>query len=173
MWPVQGRGILEIGGVLEIARMKSNQRSKASKAKAQNSVGTGGPPVGYGTRQTTARSPPQLGRAAHLQRDPRGWIYQGLLSGRPDEVGTQVLPFFEPFGLSSRSCCSTGRLMRSLSPIGGGGGRSEASPFFHCENTVHNSNFSPGWGGGRGQDRMARRQRRGPTSTPGPRHSLQ
>jgi hypothetical protein len=70
-----------------------NQRSKARKAKARNDVGTGGPPVGYGTRQTTARSPPRLGRAAYLQRDPGGWTNQVLLSRRPDEVGLQVLPF--------------------------------------------------------------------------------
>ena len=74
--------------------MEPNQRSKASKAKAQNNVGTGGPPVGHGTCQTTARPPPRLGRGAHLHRDPGGWISHGLLSRRPDEVGTQVLPFF-------------------------------------------------------------------------------
>ena len=35
------------------------------------------------------------------------------LSRRADQVGMPRLPIFEPFGLSSRSCCSTGRLMRS------------------------------------------------------------
>jgi hypothetical protein len=45
-------------------------------------MGTGGPSVGYGTRQTTARSPPRLGCAAHLQQDPGGWTNQVLLSRR-------------------------------------------------------------------------------------------
>jgi hypothetical protein len=35
--------------------------------------------------------------------------------GQLDKVGILWLPSFEPFGLSSRSCCSTGRLMRSSS----------------------------------------------------------
>ena len=34
---------------------------------------------------------------------------------RPDKVGIPWLPTFESFGLSSGSCCSTGRLMRSSS----------------------------------------------------------
>ena len=152
---------------MENTTMRLNQRSKASKAKAQNGVGTGGPPVGYGSRQTTARSPPQLGRAAHLQRDPRGWIYQGLLSGRPDEVGTQVLPIFEPFGLSSRSCCSTGRLMRSLAPWWGGG-RSEASSFFLLGDTTRSGGFSPGRGGARAWEQTWRRRLQSAPQTPNP-----
>ena len=145
----------------------SDQRLKASKAMAQNEVGTGGPPVGYGTRQTTARSPPRLGRAAHLLRDPWGWTNRGLLSRRPDEVGTQVLPIFEPFGLSSRSCCSTGRLMRSLSPSWWGWRPADLRiPPFFTARTQRAAATSVRVGGGvLGQDRVVRRRLHGPTST--------
>ena len=57
------------------------------------------------------------------------------------------LPNFEPLGFSSRSCRSTGRLMRSLAPWWGKG-RSEASPFFPCGDSTHSCNFSLGFRGG-------------------------
>jgi hypothetical protein len=57
------------------------------------------------------------------------------------------LPNFEPLGFSSRSCRSTGRLMRSLAPWWGEG-RSEASSFFPCGDSTRSSNFSLGFRGG-------------------------
>jgi hypothetical protein len=132
--------------------------------------------VGHRWEMALARPLPACLLDSDAQRTCSGtsgeWTNQVLLSRRPDEVGTRVLPIFEPFGLSSRSCCSTGRLTPSRDekpiPLGGGGGRSEASPFFHRENTVHGSNFSPGWvGPGPGPGK--RRRRQGSTSTPGTR----
>ncbi len=41
------------------------------------SMGTGGPLVENGARQTMARLPPRLGRAVHLQRDLRGMDQPG------------------------------------------------------------------------------------------------
>ena len=69
--------------------------------------------------------------------------------GGPTRSGRLCCQFFEPFGLSSRSCCSTGRLMRSLAPWWGGG-RSEASSFFLLGDTTRSSGFSPGRGAGPG-----------------------
>ena len=57
------------------------------------------------------------------------------------------LPNFEPLGFSSRSCRSTGRLMRSLAPWWGEG-RSEASSFFPCGDSTRSSNFGLGFRGG-------------------------
>jgi hypothetical protein len=51
------------------------------------------------------------------------------LSRRADQVGMQRLSILELFGLSSRSCCSTGRLMRSWF-INGEFSGSEALIFF-------------------------------------------
>ena len=60
--------------------------------------------------------------------------------GGPTRSGRLCCQFFEPFGLSSRSCCSTGRLMRSLAPWWGDG-RSEASSFFPLGDTTRSSGF--------------------------------
>jgi hypothetical protein len=61
-----------------------------------------------------------------------------------DKVGISWLPSFEPFGLSSRSCCSTGRLMRS-SPLWWCC-RSEASTFSSHE--AHEQwSIASGWAG--------------------------
>ena len=64
-----------------------------------------------------------------------------------DKVGIPWLPSFEPFGLSSRSCCSTGRLIRS-SPLWWCCG-SEASTFFSHE-TCEQWSIASGWVGGGG-----------------------
>ena len=81
-----------------------------------------------------------------------GWTNQVLLSRRPDEVGTRVLPIFEPFGLSSRSCCSTGRLMRSLSPLVGVVADLRLPPFFTVRTQcTAATSVRVGWGRGQGQ----------------------
>jgi hypothetical protein len=59
------------------------------------------------------------------------------------------LPNFEPLGFSSRSCRSTGRLLRSLAPWWGEG-RSEASSFFSRGDSTRSGDFSLGFGAGPG-----------------------
>ena len=53
---------------------------------------------------------PTAGSRRNLANDSEG---SHSTPRRADQVGMPRLPIFEPFGLSSRSCCSTGRLMRS------------------------------------------------------------
>ena len=87
--------------------------------------------------------------------------------GGPTRSGRLCCQFFEPFGLSSRSCCSTGRLMRSLAPWWGGG-RSEASSFFLLGDTTRSGGFSPGRGGARAWELTWRRRLQSAPQTPNP-----
>ncbi len=88
----------------------------------------------YACQWSRHSSPHQLGRTVQLQRDHRGrgqpssrapahhaHDFDGLprLLRRPDKVGTQGLPIFKAICFSPRSCCSTSRLVRSLSSLVG------------------------------------------------------
>ena len=104
---------------------------------------------GHGTCQTTPCSPPDSDAQRSCIGTPRDGANNAPLPGIPTRSDVRVANF-EPLGFSSRSCRSTGRLMRSLAPWWG-----EADlrlpPFFPAE-TRRVAAASAGFSG-RGQDR--------------------
>jgi len=101
---------------------------------------------GHGTCQTTPCSPPDSDAQRSCIGTPRDGANNAPLPGIPTRSDVRVANF-EPLGFSSRSCRSTGRLMRSLAPWWGEG-QSEASSFFPCGDSTRSSNFSLGFRGG-------------------------
>ncbi len=68
---------------------------------------------GHCTYQTTPCSPRDSDSQRSCIGTPRGWGQSKLYSPASRRSRMSELPIFKPLGFSSRSCCSTGRLMRS------------------------------------------------------------
>jgi hypothetical protein len=133
------------------------------------SLETGGPRVGNGARQTTARSPPRLGCAADLHRDPGDRPTKYCSLGGPTRLGRKCCQVFDSLGLSFTSCYLMGRLMRRPSPLAGVVADLRLPLFFTVRTQRTAATSVRGWAGGR----AGRRGARANLDRGAPGHSLQ